>query len=273
MIPIREIIMFGGAIIGSYTDLKTREVPDLVNYSMMIIGVLISSILTIFNSNPAYIIASFLGLATGWILGSIMFFLRQWGGGDVKMIAGVGALMGLSPQELPGIPLFIAFLILSMVAGAIYGILYLFYLAFKNKKEYLKEYKKISNKKIIKLFKKLYLITTPIIIALMFITKLDMQLTILLIKFLLIIILTFYLAIFGQAISKVSSTKKIKTEELTEGDWINEEIKGIEVSKTGITQEQIQKIKEKGIKTVTVTEGIPFIPSFLFGLILTYLLF
>lgn len=272
IIPIREIIMFTGAILGSYTDLKTREVPDLINYSMMILGLIIATTFSLIYHSFSFIISSAIGLVAGFLIGSVMFFLRQWGGGDVKMIAGIGSLMGISPQEFPQIPLFIMFLALSMIAGAFYGIGYLIYIAFKNRKEFIRKYKEHSQKPINKWFKRIYLITTTPILIYLYLANLRLEYSVLILMLLVITIASFYLFIFGQVVSKISSTKKIKINQLTEGDWIKDDLesKGIKISKTGITEEEIKLLKNKGIKEVTIIEGIPFIPSFLFGLILTY---
>ena len=73
--------------------------------------------------------------------------------------------------------------------------------------------------------------------------------------------------------------KKVTPSELTEGDWIIEDIiinkKFIAGKKDlGVSKEQIKELtsffKEGKIKHVTIKTGIPFIPSFLISLLITY---
>ena len=81
-------------------------------------------------------------------------------------------------------------------------------------------------------------------------------------------------------LKKLDELSGAKEEELTEGDWIAEEIK---VGKKyicgpkdlGIELAQIKKLiayKKKGkIKKVLIKVGIPFVPSFLIAFIVTYI--
>ena len=68
--------------------------------------------------------------------------------------------------------------------------------------------------------------------------------------------------------------KYISVDKLTEGDWVAEDIivKGkLICSKKDLelTKEQISKLRKLKIKNVFVKEGIPFVPSFLIGLLIT----
>src|SRR3989344_9178057 len=92
-----------------------------------------------------------------------MYYAKQWGGGDAKLLMGMGAMFGnyegisyLNPVfDLP----FILILIINiLVAGAIWGIVYSTYLAIKNRKEFIKNIKENTHKSFI------YLIITGIII-------------------------------------------------------------------------------------------------------------
>ena len=72
--------------------------------------------------------------------------------------------------------------------------------------------------------------------------------------------------------------KRLKPKELSEGDWIEKDIKiGSKKVYTkkelGVSKKQIRLLKkyyEKGkIKSVLVKEGIPFVPSFLIAFIIS----
>src|SRR5437867_3545096 len=96
-----ELIFFGVAAVGSTLaalwDLKTTEIPDLIPYSMMAIGIVLFSIESLLTNDytliakSAFVGLSFLGL------GFLMYYLGQWGGGDAKILSAIGFLI----PELP----------------------------------------------------------------------------------------------------------------------------------------------------------------------------
>ena len=68
--------------------------------------------------------------------------------------------------------------------------------------------------------------------------------------------------------------KKISVSELTEGDWIAENIrrKGKQIcgpGDLGISKNQIFALKKLNVGKIKVKEGIPFVPSFLAGWLMT----
>ena len=75
-------------------------------------------------------------------------------------------------------------------------------------------------------------------------------------------------------IEDVSLYKFIQTNKLTEGDWlVNDIIKNNKIickaRNIGLTRQDILNLKKNKIKKVLIKEGIPFVPGFLFGFILT----
>src|SRR3989338_201636 len=79
----------------SYTDFKTREVPDWLNFSLVASGIGINLIFSLVFLDFSYIANSLLGFGLFFLLGMLMFYTGQWGGGDSKMLMGLGALLGL----------------------------------------------------------------------------------------------------------------------------------------------------------------------------------
>ena len=68
--------------------------------------------------------------------------------------------------------------------------------------------------------------------------------------------------------------KQIQVDKLTEGDWIQNDVyknKKIiyKVNPYGADKKSIDALKKAKIKQVLVKEGIPFVPPFLLGTILT----
>jgi len=91
-------------------------------------------------------------------------------------------------------------------------------------------------------------------------------------------ILTLYLWVAVKSVENSCMLKYVKPMQLTEGDWIAKDIKigGKYITgpkDLGIEKKNIRKLVEfykKGkIKKVLIKEGIPFVPSFLAGWLMT----
>jgi len=92
---IRTGILFVYTSIAVYTDIKYQKIFNKLNYPVMLIALIINSIFIPYKSLlDNGIIFSLSGLILGVILLIIPFYFRGIGGGDVKLFAGIGALMG-----------------------------------------------------------------------------------------------------------------------------------------------------------------------------------
>ena len=264
-------------VIASALDIKTREVPDWLNYSLIIIGLGVAMIYSLTSLDSSYILNSILGLIICLAIGFAMFYGAQWGGGDSKMLFGLGALIGF---ELVRGPFLINFLINSLFVGSVYGLVWSVCLVLKNKAAFTKEFKKISENK---RFKKLNKANTWMMVASL-ITIIIINDT--LFRFMLISITvflagSFYLWHFIKAVEQSVMIKKYDIKKLTPGDWIVDDVvidkkKIYSTKDLGVSESQIKELRSlerKGkIKKILVKEGIPFVPSFLIAFITTLLI-
>jgi len=268
-----------GLLIGTVTDIKKREVPDWLSYSLIASGLglrLINSLATLSWYPFLY---GILGFVVFTSLAYIMFYAGQWGGGDSKMLIGLGAIFSTYPVFLLdyfkpelNLPFLAIFVINALLAGAVYGIIYSIILAIKNKKKFLIEIKQILQKPIVKKSR-----NSILIISVLFILIIHLTVNFILIPLILLVlifILTFYLWIFSKAVEKACMYKFVTPNKLVEGDWI---AKNVYVGKKlvcgpkdlGIEKEQIEQLKKYKIKKILIKEGIPFIPSFLIGAVVS----
>ena len=282
VINIFIIIALIAVIIGSYTDIKTLEVPDWLNYSLIAIGLSGNLIFTLANSDLSFIIRSLTGLGISFLIGIIMFYTGQWGGGDSKMIFGLGAMFGFDYKSLLNFnfDFYTKFFINMLVAGAVYGLTWIFVMALKNRKRLVRKIRiRFRNKKL----KRIRILSgLAAIIGLLVIYYLpdyiDAQTRILFSLSILILYFMNYLFIIIKIVEEVSMVKLINPEKLTEGDWIVEDIyykkkritgpKDLGISKENIAK--LIKLKQQGkIGKIKVKYGIPFVPSFLIALVYT----
>lgn len=277
MFNIFQVISLVGVFIGSITDIKSLEVPDWLNYSLIALGLGGHLLWSLYDWNHFFIMRSLIGFVFSVVIGLLMFYTGQWGGGDSKMIFGLGALLGLSwPLQWE---FYSNFLVNVLFFGAFYGLLWVVAKGVIYRKKVLKLFKKyLKSKKYarIRVISGIATITGLIIVYV--VPILDYSLRIVLTGLLVFMYFMNYLFIIVRAIEKVSMIKMIEPEKLTEGDWIVKDIKidGKKIAgpkDLGIEKNQIKALvdaKKKGIiNKVMVKYGIPFVPSFLFALIYT----
>lgn len=280
MEPIVLTVCLAGLLAGTYTDLRTREVPDWLNYGLIFTGFAAALAFSYIYSEYSILISSIIGFGALFLIAVLMYYTGQWGGGDSKMIMGLGALVGIpfsafkDPYPLPFLG---DFIIYTIICGAVYGLIWSSVLAVIHRKKFVEDYRKQLARFII--LKKAMIILSIIMVTVSFF--IEPVLRILLLLLVVIMIFTFYVFLFVRSIEKVCMLKYVEPEQLTLGDWIAEDVKeGKKVicgpKDLGIEKDQIEKLislKKKGkIKQVLIKEGIPFVPSFLMAFVLAMFL-
>ncbi len=276
-------IAFLVLLIASYTDIKTREVPDWINFGLIGTGFGISMLFSVIYWNLNFIISSVVGFTLFFVLAWVMFYTGQWGGGDSKILMGLGAVIGIDifskSLTLVSILQFfiIAFLINALLVGALYGILWSIFSIFRNKNKFLKSFKKGISSKKTKLVKKILLVLF-IILILIAVSVPDKFVKVMILYLALVSIITFYLWVAIKAVENACMLKYVKPQQLTEGDWIAKDVKvnGKYITgpkDLGIEKKKINKLialyKQRKVKKILIKEGIPFVPSFFVAYIIT----
>ncbi|MCK4521835.1 MAG: prepilin peptidase [Nanoarchaeota archaeon] len=259
-------------VIASITDIKTREVPDWLNYSLIVTGIGIRLIYSLINNEWMFLVSGLAGLGVFIVIAYIMFYAGQWGGGDSKLLMGLGALIGLRftlNNELT------AFMVNLLIVGAVYGLLYSLVLVLINRKRFLRELKKHLHS--IARTRKIMMILFLILVLASAIMQ-NLYLRLLIIALIVVVYSSFYLIMLVKIVEKACMLKYVKPSELTEGEWIAKDIiinkKRITGPKDlGIEKKQIKQLinfyKKGKIKKVLIKIGMPFVPSFLVAYILS----
>jgi len=274
-------IAFVALVVATITDIKTREVPDWVNYSIIFSGIGLRLLYSAITSEWIFLLEGLAGLALFVGLGFLMFYAAQWGGGDSKLLMGLGALIGLKFSLHP-VPLLLVFLFNLLIAGSFYGLIYSFVIAVINRKKFFKNFKKILYSKQMRRFRTVKLaLLVVVVFGLAFFLRnksIDIFVLLILAALVLFLYLSFYLVIFVKAVEQAAMFKWVNPDVLTEGDWIAKNVvvngkvltgpKDLGIEKKKI--KQLIALKKRGkVKKVLVKYGIPFVPSFLLAFILT----
>ena len=259
-------------LIGSYTDIRTREVPDWLNYGFIISALGFRAIWSAADNDITYIAEGVFGFLVFLALAYAMFYAGQWGGGDAKMMMGLGAMIGLQLDFRSSL---ISFFFNIFLVGAVYALAWSIALAVKNRKRFSEEFKKLFYTKKMLLMRKIIIISAAVLLVIAFLLE-DFQLKFMLFALVLLYAATFYLWIFVRAIERSCMLKMVAPEKLTEGDWIAKDVcvSGKRIcgpKDLGISMEQIKELKrlkkQKKISRILIKEGIPFVPSFLLAFI------
>ncbi|MCD4666448.1 A24 family peptidase [archaeon] len=255
-------------VIATISDIRTREVPDFISYILFPLAILTLLYVIIFNKQYDIILPSILTFLIFLAKALIMYYSKQWGGGDTKLLIALSLVVAVYPKTMlnyfsPNLnfsfPLI--FIINLLLFGALYGFIYTFVLAVKNRK-------KISKLKVNKIF------LLPPIVLFIISFFVDPKLRFIVLILALLLLIYPYLVKYIKVIERKFMIKKIPISKLTEGDWVTHDIyykkKLIYPKKTpGISLEQIKLLKKCKIKNVIIKIGIPFIPSFLIAFIIS----
>src|SRR3989338_3915907 len=273
ILVIPYLLAFLVLLVGSYTDIKTREVPDWVNLGLIGMGFGVNALFSVVYWKIDFILGSIIGFGVFFAIAWAMFYFGQWGGGDSKMLMGLGAVIGITFQQ----KFILHFLANAMIVGALYGILWSIYYIVKNRKKFSKSFKKnMSNKKII-IAKKIILALFIVLVLLAFIVS-DRLFKLSLFYLAAILAATFYIWVGIRSVENACMLKYVKPQQLTEGDWIAKEVKigGKYITgpkDLGIEKKKIRKLIELyrlgKVKKILIKEGIPFVPSFFVAYVIT----
>jgi len=138
--PVYFLSSFGFVfflVVTTLTDLEWKIIPDMASYSLIVIGILKIPFDPFFNSGNlwASFLDSFLGLTFGggvlWALsyiGLILFKKESMGGGDIKLLAGIGAFLGFKGA--------VFVILIASIIGGVFSVLGLLF-RFLRQKQYI----------------------------------------------------------------------------------------------------------------------------------------
>lgn len=287
------LVTLAAVIAATVTDIKSHEVPDWVSYVLIACGLLFAGVDSIVWGRLT-IISSVLGLALGYGIGALLYYTGQWGGGDAKLLMGLGATLTLPytwilsvwqnrsqiPIKLVGLatvggikelPFFILFLVLLIFAGCAYGLVWMFILMLKHRRVFAKAF----SKKVDSTYRTIrFIVLVVCVLSLIGAIIMRGVTGALLVLLCALVYSLFYLVVAVKIVEESLMRRQVKPRNLVEGDWV---VGGARVGKKwvipkdnyGATKEQIAYLRKKAPSmTLTIKEGIPFVPSFLVALLI-----
>lgn len=245
-------------------DLRTREIANWLNFSLVAFALFYRVFYSIYSNDWNFFLFGLAGYLIFLAIGFIFYYGRIFAGGDAKLLFGVGAILPYERLFDLGYNGFV-FIFLLLFSGMIYTSIWIIYLGFANSQKFKKSFKKFFKKRLFYSF----LILSVLFSIVFYFIGYGLN------AFYLVGISLFLLLYFAsKAIEDSCMIKRLESSKLTEGDWLQEDVKVgktlIKKKVSGLSIEEI-KLLRKYNKSVLIKEGIPFSPAFLIAFILFWL--
>lgn len=254
-------------VIASIQDIKKREIPNWLSFSLIIFALGYRAFYSIFNSDYLFFIYGLFGFGIFFVLAYVFYYARIFAGGDAKLLMALGIILPLASSFFSNLVILGFFIILLMLTGSIYGLLYSLILISLNKNRFVKEFKK-----------QFLLRRSMVILAFIFsILSLVFGFFIEDILFLLpLVIFIFpFVFIYAKSVEESCMVKQVSGNKVTVGDWLYEEIKvkgkKIKPYWEGLSEKEVEMLR-KYRKRIKIKQGIAFAPVFLISFILFLLI-
>lgn len=245
--------------ISSYCDIRTREVPDWLSYGLIFAGMGLRGIFAV-EQGWQVLASGFLGLGAAIIVAYLLYFSNQWGGGDSKLLMGMGAVLGIHYPWSSSSWYLLWFFLLLLLSGGLWGLVWMVAEAIRRRDQFLQQWKLLISE-----YQLMHcgavLITLPLL-------GMSWKLPFLWPLAILPLAL-FYLILFVVTVERSCFVKNRRPAQLTEGDWLAEQFyyQGKRVlARKSLTHEDIlllRSLQKKGkLRQVLIREGVPLVPGF-----------
>ncbi len=268
MLEIILLLALIWLIIASIEDIKKREIPNWLAFSLIAFVLAFRAFYSVFSSNIWFFLYGLLGLGVFFILANIFYYLRIYGGGDYRLLTSLGVILPIASNLYLNLSIMALFIFISMVVGGVYGLFYSFVLVSLNRKNFFKKFSEQFKAK-----RKFIFLSLPFFFLSLVFATYFFDLAFFLLS--LVIIIFPFLYIYARAVDESCMVKVISANKATVGDWLYEEVKvgrkKIKPYWEGLSEKEVRVLRKyKG--GVKVKYGIPFVPVFLISFILFVLL-
>ncbi len=249
-------------VFATFEDLRTSEIANWLNFSLIIFALGFRFFYSLFSVEGfGFFYQGLIGVGIFFILSNLFYYGKMYAGGDSRLMMALGAILPFYSNFQDNLQVFLLFLILFLVVGGIYGLVFSAYLGIKNFSKLKKEFSVQLKKQ------------KKIVIALLFLACVFLVLGFFQKVFFywgLVWFILPYFYIYVKSVDECCMVKKVLISKLTVGDWLykDEKVgnKTIKATWDGLSEKDIKLLKKK--KFVLVRYGIRFAPVFLISFVL-----
>jgi Flp pilus assembly protein protease CpaA len=278
MIHYLNLLLFSVAMlfsaIASYFDMKTGEIPDKFTLGLVVAALAIRLIAAPIIGDFNYFLDGAIVAGIFFGIGAVLFYTGGWGGGDAKLLSGVGAALGgfmapsIADASIGVFPAFFGFFIAICIVAIPYSLTYALFLSYKAPKVFSLTKQRIKQDWLV-----LVLALIASISLLIILKPWNFLLTMAFIS----PPIFFLLLLYVKSVEEIAMQKEIDLEDLQEGDMVVEDlvINGKKLASKrdmdGLSKEALERIKKSknAPKKVKIKWGIKFGPAFPIALLVT----
>ncbi len=264
-------------VVSSINDIRFREVPDLLSWGLVVVALALRALFS-FVYGWELLVSGLIGFVICFAISLLLYYTDQWGGADSKLLAGMGAVIGVdfifSKLVLyldlgTGFDI-LAFVLLLLFAGAFYSLIWSIGLAVTNHNRFIHEFRLLfyDSQGYFKSALVVFLIGILLGISKHWVFA----------SFGLMVLLSYALFVGVVAVERGCFVQKRSILNLVEGDWLVEKVhgeRGATIYPKTLDHLDLKNLilwYGKGVvKTVTIKEGVPFVPAFLVAYVMLLL--
>jgi len=261
----------GFSVIASYFDAKTGEIPDKFTIGLVVVALLLRGVFSMFFGFD-YLLDGIIVGGIFFAFGAFLFYTGGWGGGDAKLIAGIGAALGgfIMPSIVAAslfFPAIVGFFVALSIVAIPYSLAYALVLSFKSPNVF-----KLTKKRIEESWFVFVIAIIASISMMILINPINLAIALALLS----PPIFFLLMAFTKSVEAVAMQKDVLIKDLREGDMVVEDlvVKGKKLASKrdmdGLSDEALKKIlSTKGLpEKVRIKWGVRFAPAFPLALII-----
>ncbi|MBE6508777.1 MAG: prepilin peptidase [Methanobrevibacter sp.] len=138
---VQIIVTIFFSLMASIYDIKKNIIPNRLNYSLLLFGLISNLILSLISNNIKFILASFISMLLTYCVTYMLWKLNMWGGGDVKLFTAIAAAIPLGINidflnifpKLSVYPFSFSVIVNSILVSFPFLVIFLAHLTFRNK--------------------------------------------------------------------------------------------------------------------------------------------
>ncbi len=240
-------------------DLKTREVANWLTFSLIAFAFAYRAFYAVFVRDYQFFLLGLIGFFAFVLVSYGLYYGKVFAGGDAKLLMGYGAIL---PYSQYGGLFFLSmgFLILLLMIGAVYSLAFsAFVIVPRHGARFRRAFSEWWNSYRGVMISSIGLFLFFVVMSFYYFFAVPFV-------FLAIVPLTYA---YTKAV-EVCMIKRVGASRLQEGDWLVNDVRigemVIKKSVHGLSREEIAILRKTG-RAVVIKEGVPFVPTFLFALI------
>lgn len=256
-------------LFASIHDLREKLVSNWLVLGLLVFALAFRFFFSLFKQNFTFFFQGAIGFALFFVVAILFYYARLFGGGDVKLMMALGAILPFFSTFSENLKVLLFFVFALLLVGFVYSLLIVIINTFFHWKPFMKRFSFHFRKYRFLVFSLAGLGVLVVILS-FFIAFPGFTFNPLSLFGILFIFFPFF-AVYVTAVEHASFVYEMPPKKLVEGDSLYKDVvvqgKKIKASSLGLNTSEIHLLR-KHKKSVLVVTGVPFVPVFLITFVL-----